>query len=187
MKFLVTILLLSFECISPLSIPNPVRTHPNSFTHWRLGFRPYSQFRVGYDSLPVHVIGVRGGGPKPEDRFKVEAIILKNQTAKRVNAVRLTWYLFNTVDLNVALDSRQGDSAKVNLRPMDRGDFEIFVVYANEIPLFKTMGSNDDLVLEVAVTEVQYDDGSVWQAKGLPQNIDSSRLPNQPNPRDSSN
>ena len=182
MKFLLTILLLGVSCLSSLSLRNLTGTQPNTTPNWRFAFSPYSQLRAGYESLPVQVIGVRGGGPKPDDKFKVDATRLKNQTAKTVNAIRLTWYLFNAADLNVALDSQQGDSARVTLKPMDRGDFEVFVVYVNEIPLVKTMGLNDDLRLEVAVTEVQYDDGSVWQAKDLPQNIDPSKLPKKPNP-----
>jgi hypothetical protein len=185
MKFILRILALAIVGLAPVPNPNTVRSAPPArpMSYWRLALAPYSQFRVDYDLLPVQVVGIRGGGPRPEDSFKVEATRLKNQTAKTIKSVRVTWYLFNAGDLNVALDSRQTDIVKLELKPFELADFEVFVVYANEIPLFKASDKAEDFRLEVAVTEVHYDDGSIWQVTDLPKKLDPSKTPKSPGPQ----
>src|SRR5258705_13440297 len=108
MRLLVAILLLTFVGFPSLSNSNPEYLEASMpLSYFGVAFAPYNQFRLDYDLLPVQVVGMRGGGPKEEDKFKVEATRLQNQTAKAITGVRLTWYLFSAADLDVALDSRQ--------------------------------------------------------------------------------
>jgi hypothetical protein len=156
-----------------LFIANPSGLHPERVApaNFQLAFAPYSQFREGYDQLPVHVAGIRGGGPNEDDRFKVVATRLKNETAKAVTAVRLSWYLFDASDRDSCVDRGFTALAKVDLKPNAEDDFAIFVVKVNEIPWFKMHEVGTNLLLEVAVTEVQYDDGGSWSVTGLPRKL----------------
>ncbi len=183
MKFLISILLITSFGFSSLSTPIRKHTEPSSPpSYFGVAVAPYNQFRADYDLLPVQVVGIRGGGPKEEDKFKIEATRLKNQTAKTINGLRLTWFLFSAADLNVALDSRQTNITKIDLKPFEKVDSLIFVVYINQIPLFKTTWPGNDFLLEVAVNEVLYDDGSSWQATDLPRELDRSKMPKRTSP-----
>jgi hypothetical protein len=147
---------------------------------WGLAVAPYNSYRVEYESLPVQVLGIRAGGPNPTDKFKLQVTVLKNQTQKSIKAIKLSWFVFNSKDLDVVLDSQQTGVIELSLLPLQQARFEIFVAYMNQIPSIRDLGSRERLKLEVAVTQVYYSDGSVWQATDLPRKLDPSRFPAKP-------
>ena len=140
----------------------------------RLTFSPYHHLRIGYESLPVRVVGARGGKLSANEKFKIEVSGLRNETPKNVTAVKFNCFIFNRKDLNKVLETEQTSLIPLDLPALDQRNFEIFILYVDDIPLLEYK-PGEEFHLEVAVAEVHYDDGSIWQAKNLPGKLDLSK------------
>jgi hypothetical protein len=144
--------------------------------NWRLAFLRYHHWRVGYESLPLQVVNVSGGKLGPCEKSTIAVSALANHSPKAIKAVKFNWYLFNVKDLDKAVATEQTAPVEVNLAPHERRDFNILVVYLEDIPLLRDENPDGEFHLEVAATEIQYEDGSVWEAKDLPQKIDPAKV-----------
>ena len=70
---------------------------------------------------------------------------------------------------------------QTNLMPLDLAAFEqrkvdLVIGYVEEIPLLAYQ-PGEEFHLEFAVTEVHYDDGSIWQGTDLPQRRNLPKAP----------
>ena len=140
--------------------------------HWRLAFLRYHERRIGYDSLPIQVVNVSGGKLGPAEKFKILVSGLKNRLPQAVKAVKFNWYLFNIKDMNEGVETGQTPLVEVNLAPYEKREFKIFIVYLEDIPLLRNKTLDEEFRLEVAVTEIQYEDVTLWQATDLPAKLD---------------
>ena len=144
--------------------------------NWRLTFMRYHHWRAGYEALPLQVVDVPGGRLGPCEKFKIMVSRLNNRSPKAVKAVKFNWYIFNANDLDKVVATEQTALVEVNLAPHEQRDFDILIVNLDDIPLLRDENPNEEFRLEVAVTEIHYDDGSVWEGKNLPESIDPSKI-----------
>jgi hypothetical protein len=141
-----------------------------------LSLTPYNPKRVGSGSLPVLLAGIGGGKLGPNEKFEIFASLLKNETSKNVKAVRFGYYIFKSDNLDDAVDSGQTALILVDLSALERRRVRIHVVDVDDIPSLEYK-QGEEFHLEVAVTEVHYDDGSIWEATDLPQKLNSTKTP----------
>ena len=144
--------------------------------NWGLSFSIYSDFREGADSLPVKVIGIRGGKLSPNEKFKIEVTRLLNHSSKSVTGAEFTWYLFDNTDLDKVVDSAKTPEFKVSLLPNRDLSVPILVLYIEDISYLRDQNPQGNFRLEVALTKVTYDDGSTWEAAGIPGKLDRSKI-----------
>jgi hypothetical protein len=134
---------------------------------WAISASPY----VGpmYESQPVKVIGVVSDTTKG---FRVTAIGLKNTSSKAVASVTLTWYVSSDQSGNaVLLQNKTGELSLTGRLPVGKSDyFDLDVVSFGNVsrPLLKNGALQGTYRIEVAVTDIVYEDGSVWS--GDPKN-----------------
>jgi hypothetical protein len=93
---------------------------------------------------------------------------LNNRLPKAVTAVKFNWYLFAIKDLDKVVETEQTPLVNVYLAPHEKQDLKIFIVNVEDIPILEDMNLAEQFQLEVAVTEIHYEDGTVWEAKDLP-------------------
>ena len=132
---------------------------------WSFSHRPY--VRPGAEAHPVRVTSVKGEA----SRLEISAEAISNQSGKNVSGLRLSWYLTRDGEPNVVL--RSGTTPTVF--PLDipsgashQGNVPVMAFADVYQPLVISGQLRGRFVLEVAVTEVQYTDGTVWRAEGLP-------------------
>jgi hypothetical protein len=131
--------------------------------NWGLAFTSYSQFREDYDSLPLRIVGTRGGKLSPNEKFRIEVTGLQNRSNKLISYAEFTWYLFDNTDLNHLLDSGKTDPIELTLSPNEARKWGIFVVNIEDIPFLKA-NPRGTFMLEVGVAKIAYSDGSTWEA-----------------------
>ena len=129
---------------------------------------PYGFSRAGSESLPVQVVSAGGGKLGPREKFKILVSMLRNTSAKNVTAVKVSCFIFKSSDWDKLLASTQTSPIPVNLPAFEQRRVQILAGYVDDIPLL-AYKAGEEFHLEVAVTEVHYDDGSIWQATDLPQ------------------
>lgn len=147
--------------------------------NWGLAFTRYSQFREGSDSLPIQVTSIRGGKLSPDEKFRIEVTGLLNSSSKSVTSAEFTWYLFDNVDLDKALDSGKTPTINAELVPNGVQRVQFFILNVEDIPYLKDRNPHGTFLLEVAVTKVIYSDGSTWEAAGFPHKMDYSKVRSQ--------
>jgi len=135
---------------------------------WSFSHRPY--LRTGADALPVRVMSVKGEA----SRLQITAETIKNQSGKTVSELRLSWYLTREDEPNRIL--RSGTTPTVF--PLNipsgaslRAGVPVIAFVDVYEPLAVAGRLSGRFVLEVAVTEARYSDGTSWKAEGLPTNI----------------
>ena len=154
-------------CCSPISstsfaVVGPVQARNSVFT-----MMPYDRDRIGYESLPVKLIGLGGGRLSPDEKLKIFASMLKNDASKNVRAVRFRYFVFRADNLDEAIQTDQTEVIPVQLPALEKLKVQIHVVNIDDVSsLAYKQGAK--FHLEVAVNEVHYDDGSLWQATDLP-------------------
>jgi len=162
-------------CISFLS--QSIAQTPQSPKRFsRLALTPYNPKRIAYESLPVRVIGVGGGKLGPNEKFEIFASRLKNEGSKSVKATRFSYYIFKSDNLDDAIYTGQTGLIALDLPAFEQRKVGIHVVVVDDIPSLEYK-QGEEFRLEIAVTEVHYDDGSIWQAKDLPQKLIPARAP----------
>ena len=136
----------------------------------RLDWGQYA--RPGYKSIPVEIVRFQSE-PLPEKKYLIKVAELKNRSSKAVRAVKFSWYLFNKKNLNEVLQTEQTPLVNLNrLGPHRKLEVSIPLLRPDQIPYLRQDVATGEFSLEIAVTEIQYEDGSVWEAKNLPRNIE---------------
>ncbi len=182
MRLKVPFSILALACVLALAASpaeaqtNPCQPTQPSAHNWRLAFMRYHHWRAGYESLPLEIVNVSGGKLGPCEKFKILVTTLNNRSPKAVKAVKFNWYLFNINDLDKVVATEQTAPVEINLAPHARRAFDILIVNLDDIPLLRDENPNEEFRLEVAATEIHYEDGSVWEAKNLPERIDPSKI-----------
>lgn len=139
-------------------------------------FLPYGLSRTGSEFLPVRVVGAGGGKLGPREKFKILVSMLRNGTPKNVKAIKLSCFIFKSSDWNELLERTQTSLIPIELAALEQRRVEILAGYVDDIPLL-AYKPGQEYHLEVAVTEVHYDDGSIWQATDLPQKLIVPKAP----------
>lgn len=125
---------------------------------WTLTHHSYS--RPGYEAMPIVVMGVKGDATKG---LAITVVGLKNQTAKPVDTYKLTWYLYETANPNRIL--QKGETPFIypgRLAANEQQAVDIPVVSFINIckPLVKDGSLKGNFAIDVAVTEVRFEDGT---------------------------
>lgn len=134
---------------------------------WTLSAHPY--LGTAYESQPVKVIGV---GSDTINDFKVDTVGLKNTSGKEVSAVVLRWYVTSGESGDEVL--LHGDTNSLTLGnglPAGKSqyfDFPIVSFGRISKQLLKAGALQGDFRIEVAVSQILYEDGSTWE--GDPKN-----------------
>lgn len=129
---------------------------------WIITAHPY--LGPMYESQPVKVIGVVSNAAKG---YKVTNVGLKNTSSKVVSAVKLTWYVSSEQTGNTVL--LQGETQPVSLEgglPIGKSQYvKTPVVSFGRVskPLLKEGALHGTYRIEVAVTGILYEDGSMWE------------------------
>jgi hypothetical protein len=147
--------------------------------NWGVSFGRYNTSRDGYSALPVQVISVPGGKLGPTEKFRIFVSRLKNNTSQAISAVRFNWYLFDSRDLNRLVQTAKTPLYKLSMNPGAEVEVEVFVTNVEDIPILRDSNPTGSFHLEVAATEVHYEDGSVWLAQDLPGTLDLSNSPQE--------
>jgi hypothetical protein len=136
---------------------------------------PYNPSRIGYESLPVKVVGAGGGKLGAREKFKILVSGLRNSTPKNVRAIKISCFIFKFGAWDEVLESRQTSLIPLDLPPFEQRKVEVLVGYVDDIPVL-AYKPGQEFHLEVAVTEVHYDDGSIWLATDLPQKLTPAKI-----------
>ena len=166
---LVLLLLLTFSPQSVLpsaSALNPQSPARNSvFT-----MTPYDPRRLGYEALPVIVVGAGGGRLGRGEKLKIFASVLKNQTPREVRAVSFCYCVFQAGNMDDAIEVGKLKIVPVKLSPSQQRRVDIHVINADEIPSL-AYKEGAKFHLEIGVCEVQFETGTIWQETGWPGKI----------------
>lgn len=162
--FLLTIAAFLIFLLSPLVAANAQSQTPYKNSPFRL--TTYSKLRTGFES-PVEISQLRGGKAGPNEKLAVEVMQLKNEAAKNIRAIKFQTFIFDSNDLNVALERVQTSIFTLDIPALEGRKCQILILNVDDIPLL-AYKPGQEFRLEVAVAEVHYDDGSIWQATALP-------------------
>ena len=131
-------------------------------------FSQYNENRLGYETLPVRILVGGGGKLSSAEKFRLHASVIKNYTSKKVVAVRFTFFVFKFSDPDELVGVQQTDLMPLELAPLERQKLDLVIGYVEDIPLL-AYKPGAEFHMEIGVTEVHYDDGSIWQGTDLPQ------------------
>lgn len=138
---------------------------PYKYSQFAYAF--YNDFRAGYEMPPVKMLRIAGGKVGPNEKLKIAVSLLLNNTEKNVKAVKFKTFIFNRKDLDEALETVQTPLIELDVPALAQRECDILILYADDIPLL-AYKPGEEFRLEVAVAEVHYADGSLWEAKNLP-------------------
>jgi hypothetical protein len=137
---------------------------------------PYNSYRIGYETLPVRILGGGGGKLGLREKFRLHVSMIGNYTPKKVVAVKFTFFVFKFSDWDELVGVQQTDLMPLELSGFERKQFYLVVGYVDDIPLL-AYKPGVEFHMEMAVTEVHYDDGYIWQATDLPQKRNLPKAP----------
>ncbi len=162
---------LTFAILLTLSpspfLPTQAQSQLPAYQYSRLSFQPYHPLRTGYDSLPVQISGMGGGKLGSKEKFKLYVSSLKNGTSKNITAVRFTCFIFNFKDPNELVGRESTALIPLDLPAAAVRKVDILILNVDEVPLL-AYKPEAEFRLELAVTEVRYDDGTLWEPNDLP-------------------
>ncbi|HEV7475497.1 MAG TPA: hypothetical protein VGN90_15695 [Pyrinomonadaceae bacterium] len=161
-------------CASLFSPPSVAGSATSQGPYARFSMTFYNPKRLGYESLPVLVTGAGGGKLGPNVKFKIFVSMLKNATAKNVKAVKFSYFVFKLDNLDEPIQTNQTDLIAVDLPALEQRKVDIHVVDVEDITSLSSKQSGE-FRLELAVSEVQYEDGSSWQGTNLPQKMEPAK------------
>lgn len=166
-KLALVLLLLAISSVAPLADASSktlqdaeVKFPPGK---WTLQHPAIS--RLGLSDAPLQITSVAG---EIKTGGTITSVRLKNNSGKAVAAVKFTWYLFREQAPQKIL--QKGESPVLSLKGLSDGgskfvDYPI-VSFGNIYqPLVKDGKLTGDFVLEVAVSEIVYEDGTKWERK----------------------
>lgn len=128
---------------------------------WTLSANPY--FGSGYRTLPVVVVSVTSDSARG---LRVTKVGLSNRSSKPITAVSLSWYLTTADDTKTIL--KQGQTPLITPSGgLPEGaereiEFPVFSFAKVARTLVRNGELNGNFRVQVAVREVQYEDGSSW-------------------------
>lgn len=129
-------------------------------TGWTVGFHSYRA--EGFDSIPVRVISVTS--KRHQGLTNVE---LRNQSSKPVTAVKIGWYVSSEDGPGTILTKGESPllSLPATLQADGRLQLSVPPVSLAKIlkPVVKGNTLRGDFSVQVAVTEIVYEDGSTWK------------------------
>jgi hypothetical protein len=127
---------------------------------WTVGFHLYQA--EGFDSLPVRVTGITSQGDKG-----LTKVALRNRSLKAVTAVRIGWYVSTENGPGTIL--AKGESPLLALPQALQAD-ESLHLSVSPVSLAKILKPvvrgntlRGDFSVQVAVTEIVYEDGPPWK------------------------
>jgi hypothetical protein len=127
---------------------------------WTVGFHLYQA--AGFDSIPVRVTSV-----KSERNKGLSGVELRNRSAQPVTAVKIGWYVSTEGGPGTIL--AKGESPLLSL-PSTLNENESLQFSLPAVSLFKILNPvvrgntlGGDFSVQVAVTEIVYEDGSTWK------------------------
>ena len=125
---------------------------------WTVGFHLYQA--EGFDSMPVRVIGVKSEGDKGLTRVE-----LRNRSSKGVAAVRIGWYISTEGGPGTILARGESSLLSAPLHANESVQLSIPPVSLARIlkPAVRSNTLRGDFSVQVAVTEIVYEDGSTWK------------------------
>lgn len=127
---------------------------------WTVGFHLYQA--EGFDSIPVRVTSVRS-----ERNNGLSGVELRSRSAKPVTAIKIGWYVSTEGGPGTVL--ARGESSLLSLPAALKEDqslqFSLPAVSLFKIlnPVVKGNKLAGDFSVQVAVTEIVYEDGSTWK------------------------
>jgi len=124
---------------------------------------------------PVQMLRLGGGKLGPNEKLKIGVSRLRNKTEKNVRAVKFKAFIFNRKDLDEAVETVLTPVIALDVPALTQRECDILILYADDIPLL-AYKPGEEYRLEVTVTEVHYDDGTIWEAKNLPGKLDPSKM-----------
>ncbi len=157
----------------PVLAQNP-ESQPTRFSLRTLA--PYNSYRIGYETLPVRVLGGGGGKLGPREKFRLHVSMIENYTPKKVAAVKFSFFIFKFSDWDELVEARQTDLMSLELAGFERQQVDLVVGYVDDIAVL-AYKPGAEFHMEIAITEVHYDDGSIWQATDLPQKRNLPKAP----------
>lgn len=178
MKTLFLKLLVSFGLLASLT-SQPVLAQNQESEPTRFSLRtltPYNSYRIGYEALPVRVLGGGGGKLGPREKFRLHVSVIKNYTPKKVAAVKFSFFIFKFSDWDELVEVQQTDLMPLDLSGFERKQLYLVIGYVDDIPLL-VYKPGAEFHMEFAITEVHYDDGSIWQATDLPKKRNLPKTP----------
>jgi hypothetical protein len=119
--------------------------------------------RLGLEDAPLQITSVTGDVKKGGT---ITAVRLRNNSGKAVTTVKFAWYLFRDQERQKIL--QKGESPVLGVTGFSDGSSKVvnysIVSFGNIYkPLVKDGKLTGDFVLEVAVSEINYEDGSKWE------------------------
>ena len=127
---------------------------------WSVGFHLYQA--EGFDSIPVRVTSVRSERDKG-----LSGVALRSRSSKPVTAIRIGWYV--STEGGAGTIVAKGESALLSL-PATLNENESLQFSLTSASLFKILSPvvkgktlRGDFSVQVAVTEIVYEDGSTWK------------------------
>jgi len=139
-------------------------------------FSQYNSYRIGYETLPVRILVGGGGKLGPREKFRLHVSVIKNYTPKKVVAVKLSFFVFKFSDWDELVGVQQTNLMPLELAGFEQRKVDLVIGYVDDIPLL-AYKDDQQFHLEFAVTEVHYDDGSIWQGTDLPQKRNLPQAP----------
>jgi hypothetical protein len=130
--------------------------------NWTFSAHPY--LGPGYDSRPAVVYSVTA-----DTTATITRVVVWNRSSKPITAVKLSWYLSTEQAPESIL--QQGQTPLIELpsalleNHARKLDFPVVSLTKICKPLLKGGVLNGDFRIEVAVSEVRYEDGSTWVAQ----------------------
>jgi hypothetical protein len=127
---------------------------------WTVGFHLYQA--EGFDSIPVRVTGITSQGNKG-----LTNVALRNRSLKPVTAVKIGWYVSTEDGPGTIL--AKGESPLLALPQTLQADeslqLRLSPVSLAKIlkPVVKGNSLRGDFSVQVAVTEIVYEDGPAWK------------------------
>jgi len=173
LRFIVTLTAFYALVLNPLVAG--VSQSQTTYKYSRFSYSSYSEARTGYETLPVQILRLGGGKLGPNEKLKIRVSLLRNKTEKNIRAVKFKTFIFNRKDLNEAVETVHTPVIAVDVPALTQRECDILILYADDIPLL-AYKPGEEYSLETAVTEVHYDDGSIWEAKELPGKLDPSKM-----------
>ncbi|HET9711229.1 MAG TPA: hypothetical protein VFP64_05085, partial [Pyrinomonadaceae bacterium] len=126
--------------------------------NWTVGFHLYQA--EGFDSMPVRVIGIKSEGDRG-----LTGVRLQNRSAKAVTAVRIGWYVSTEGGPGTILARGETPLLAPPLHANESVQLSIPPISLAKIlkPAVKRNTLRGDFSVQVAVTEIVYEDGSTWK------------------------
>ncbi len=146
---------------------------PYKYSRFAISF--YSLLRTGYEMPPLRIIRLGGGKLAPNEKLMIRISLLENKTEKSIKEVKFKAFIFNRKDLNEVLETVDTPLIALDIPAFTPRECDILILYADDIPLL-AYKPGEEYRLEVTVTEVHYDDGTIWEAKNLPGKLDPSKM-----------